>query len=102
MRFLAARLASRYDQMLQKRPLLTQVNFNTKSIFNKKVKCITAGTLCALGDVLAQQVFEKPERHNFARTLKMGGFGFFYYAPLCSKWMVLAERLFLQFKNKIH
>ncbi|CBY14938.1 unnamed protein product [Oikopleura dioica] len=80
MRFLAARLVSRYDQMLQKRPLLTQ--------------CITAGTLCALGDVLAQQVFEKPEVHNYARTLKMGGFGFFYYAPLCSKWMVLAERLF--------
>ena len=24
----------------------------------------------------------------------MAGFGFFYYAPLCSKWMVLAERLF--------
>lgn len=58
------------------------------------VQCITAGTLCALGDVLAQQVFEKPEVHNFARTLKMAGFGLFYYAPLCSKWMVLAERFF--------
>jgi len=55
---------------------------------------MTAGTLSALGDIVAQQVFEKPEMHNFARTLKMTCFGFFYYAPLISRWMVLAEKLF--------
>jgi hypothetical protein len=43
---------------------------------------MTAGTLSALGDIVAQQVFEEPEMHNFARTLKMTCFGFFYYAPL--------------------
>jgi len=80
MRFFAVRLARRYDQTLQKRPLLIQ--------------CMTAGTLSALGDIVAQQVFEKPEMHDFGRTLKMTCFGFFYYAPLISKWMVLAEKLF--------
>ena len=80
MRFFAVRLARRYDQTLQKRPLITQ--------------CITAGTLSALGDIVAQQVFEKPDSHNFSRTLKMTCFGFFYYAPLISRWMVLAEKLF--------
>jgi hypothetical protein len=55
---------------------------------------MTAGTLSTLADIVAQQVFEKPEMHNFARTLKMTCFGFFYYAPLISRWMVLAEKLF--------
>ena len=60
---------------MDKRPLLTQM--------------VTAGTLCAAGDVIAQQVFEsKGLSHDYIRTVRMASFGIFFWAPICSKWFV--------------
>ena len=70
--FPTSNLFSRYDTFIRERPLLTQM--------------ITAGAMRVVGDVVAQQFFEKKPKHDFVRTLRMGGFGVFYWAPSCNLW----------------
>ena len=79
-RRLSSQLFAKYDKMMTHRPVLTQM--------------VTAGTLCAVGDVVAQQVFEKCAVHDYSRTVRMGSFGFFYWAPICSKWLANHVRFY--------
>ena len=63
---------SRYNHFMNKYPIFTQ--------------SITAGMLCSLGDIVAQQGLEKVETHNLSRTSRFFIFGSVFVGPIISQW----------------
>lgn len=55
---------------------------------------ITSAVLFAVGDSLAQQAVEKKgvEKHDYARTLRMAGYGGLIFGPAATKWYQLLQR----------
>jgi hypothetical protein len=45
-----------------------------------------------LGDVIAQHAVEKRDTHDYARTLRLTGFGGIVAAPLLSNWYKFLDR----------
>lgn len=70
----------RYNQLLIKRPLLTNV--------------VTTGFLFGTGDVLAQSLLG--DKYNLARTGRSVAFGALFFAPIGDKWY----KLLAQFGSK--
>ncbi|KAK7693273.1 hypothetical protein QCA50_002840 [Cerrena zonata] len=70
-----------FNASLVRRPMLTQ--------------CATSLTLFAAGDVVAQQLIEKKgfDKHDFARTARLGFYGGALFGPLVTKWFQLLNRL---------
>lgn len=57
-------------------------------------QCLTAGTLFAAGDVIAQQLIEKKgNKHDFSRTARLGFYGGAMFGPLVTKWFQFLNRL---------
>ncbi|KAG2175989.1 hypothetical protein INT44_000468 [Umbelopsis vinacea] len=67
-----------YNRTLTRHPLVTQ--------------CVTTATLFATGDVIAQHAVEKRDTHDYARTLRLAGFGGIVAAPLLSNWYKFLDR----------
>ncbi|XP_009861881.2 mitochondrial inner membrane protein Mpv17-like isoform X2 [Ciona intestinalis] len=76
---MAVRLVGWYSRMFNKRPVVTQV--------------ITAGTLTTSGDIIAQLIENRSTGYNFRRTAVMSCFGFCYFGPIVSNWLILMKRL---------
>uniref|UniRef100_F6S8K0 Mitochondrial inner membrane protein Mpv17 n=1 Tax=Ciona intestinalis TaxID=7719 RepID=F6S8K0_CIOIN len=76
---MAVRLVGWYTRMFNKRPVVTQV--------------ITAGTLTTSGDIIAQLIENRPTGYSFRRTAVMSCFGFCYFGPIVSNWLILMKRL---------
>ncbi|EED79981.1 predicted protein [Postia placenta Mad-698-R] len=73
--FLAA-----FNASLIRRPMLTQ--------------CAASGVMFGIGDVLAQQAFEKKGRdHDFVRTARTAFYGGCLFGPLLTKWLGLLNRI---------
>ncbi|CAL1704231.1 unnamed protein product [Somion occarium] len=58
-------------------------------------QCATSFTLFAAGDVIAQQLIERKglEKHDFARTARLGFYGGALFGPLVTKWFQLLNKL---------
>ncbi|KZT00906.1 uncharacterized protein LAESUDRAFT_816255 [Laetiporus sulphureus 93-53] len=73
--FLAA-----FNASLIRRPMLTQ--------------CASAAFMFGMGDVIAQQAFErKSMNHDLARTARTAFYGGCLFGPLLTKWLGLLNRL---------
>lgn len=72
-----------YKRSLSQRPFLTQA--------------LTAGTLFAIGDGVAQHVFEPPtlakNKHNYHRTLRMAVYGTLVAGPTTFAWYKFLDRV---------
>jgi len=75
-----------YRASLRSRPLITQ--------------CATTAVLFGTGDVMAQQLVEKVgvDKHNFARTGRMVGYGGIIFGPAATQWYKILTKI--QFQNK--
>lgn len=51
-----------------------------------KTMCLTTATLHAAGDVIAQEIIEKKEKHDFVRTARFFLLGIAWDGPLISTW----------------
>nr|XP_039254715.1 protein Mpv17-like [Styela clava] len=81
MKRLILRLFAAYSELVDKRPLLTQI--------------VTAGTLVTVGDILAQTTIEKKKKYDFRRTAVMSTCGFFYFGPLVAAWFTAVNKMAL-------
>ncbi|KAF1998671.1 hypothetical protein P154DRAFT_523952 [Amniculicola lignicola CBS 123094] len=76
-----------YQTRLKAAPLVTQA--------------ATTAILFATGDVLSQHAVEKVEKHNYARTGRMGFYGGAIFGPAAVKWYtLLATRINLSTTNR--
>jgi protein Mpv17 len=73
-----------YNRHLQRRPILVQ--------------CISTAGLFASGDLLAQQVLERPTHHDYYRTLRFSFFGGCIAGPVMCLWYRVLERV-ITFKS---
>lgn len=71
-------MLARYNQLLLKRPILTNV--------------ISAGIVFGLGDFLAQKLFSEESEYNYKRTLRSVFFGAVVFAPIGDKWYKLLAK----------
>jgi len=79
--FLAA-----FNASLVRRPMLTQ--------------CAASGFMFGMGDVIAQQAFEKKGKdHDFLRTARTAFYGGALFGPLLTKWLQVLNRL--QFSSPV-
>ncbi|CCM03487.1 uncharacterized protein FIBRA_05621 [Fibroporia radiculosa] len=73
--FLAA-----FNASLVRRPMLTQ--------------CVSSGVMFGVGDILAQQAFEKKgKNHDLVRTARAAFYGGALFGPLLTKWLQVLNRL---------
>ncbi|PCH32961.1 hypothetical protein WOLCODRAFT_134826 [Wolfiporia cocos MD-104 SS10] len=69
-----------FNASLVRRPMLTQ--------------CATAGFLFGMGDVVAQQAFEKKgSNHDLIRTVRTTFYGGALFGPILAKWLGFLNRL---------
>ncbi|KZT63812.1 hypothetical protein DAEQUDRAFT_679701 [Daedalea quercina L-15889] len=72
-----------FNASLVRRPMLTQ--------------CASSAVMFGVGDVLAQQAFEKKgTNHDFLRTARTAFYGGALFGPLLTKWLDLLNRLRVQ------
>lgn len=64
-------------------------------------QCATGGVLFGFGDVIAQQLVEgRGKDHDFTRTVRLGFYGGFMFAPVVTKWYQLLNGLRFSTPNK--
>ncbi|KAI0724744.1 hypothetical protein C8Q72DRAFT_856795 [Fomitopsis betulina] len=72
-----------FNASLVRRPMLTQ--------------CASSAVMFGVGDILAQQAFEKKgTKHDFLRTARTAFYGGALFGPLLTKWLVVLQRLKVQ------
>ncbi|EPS95827.1 hypothetical protein FOMPIDRAFT_1025605 [Fomitopsis schrenkii] len=72
-----------FNASLVRRPMLTQ--------------CASSAVMFGVGDILAQQAFEKKgTKHDFIRTARTAFYGGALFGPLLTKWLVLLQRIRVQ------
>ncbi|KAH9931351.1 uncharacterized protein B0H18DRAFT_991349 [Fomitopsis serialis] len=72
-----------FNASLVRRPMLTQ--------------CASSAVMFGIGDVLAQQAFEKKgTNHDFLRTARTAFYGGALFGPLLTKWLDVLNRIKVQ------
>ncbi|CED82026.1 Peroxisomal membrane protein MPV17 and related proteins [Phaffia rhodozyma] len=50
------------------------------------------------GDILSQRIFERNEKHDFARSGRFAAYGFIFHAPVLAQWFKFVDKI--KFKSK--